>query len=219
MCDDSPLFLPVAVNESPPTWTFDTVHEPKIRRVQKIVVARPGVPVSRSSNGGRMSSAQGSYLKCTCSSHHPHQVCATSVAGERKRSVVPGLPGEVADIAFPGIAACAFGGYHRQPVMQAQDLGCSSIVSRAESLKPAIPLNIHRQHPRTQWRCDEVHRSYICRDVDKTLPISHTTLPKRAAHIPHTWSQRRHPRITCGNGNGDVKPDHPSGPGTYGHVV
>lgn len=25
--------------------------------------------------------------------------------------------------------------------------------------------------------------------------------------------------ITCGGGEGDVKPDHPSGPGTYGHAV
>ena len=209
----------MAINEFPPTGTFDTVHEPKIQRVQNVVVARPGLPVSRSTDGGGMSSAQGSYLKYICSSHHTHQLCATSVASKRVRSVVPGLPGEVVDIAFQGIAARAFGGYHEEPMMEAQDLGCSSIVSPAESLKPAIPLSIHHQHPRTRWRCDEVHRSYTCRDVDRTLPISHGTLPKRTAHIPHTWSQRRHPRITCGNGNGDVKPDHPSGPGTYGHAV
>ncbi|KAF7509199.1 hypothetical protein GJ744_008259 [Endocarpon pusillum] len=219
VCDHSPLFLPVAVNESSPTWTSDIVHEPKIQRVQNIVVARPGTPVSRSTHGGRMSAAQSSYPKYTCSSHHTHQVCATSVASERKGSVVPGLPGEVVDIAFQGTTACASSGYHTQLMMEAQDLGCSSIVSPAEILKPAIPLNIHRQHPGTRWRCDEMHRSYICRDVDRTRPISHSTLPKRTAHIPHTWSQRRHPRITFSNGNGDVKPDHPSGPGTYGHVV
>ncbi len=162
-----------------------------------------------------MSSAQGSYLKYTCSSRYTRHLHTIAVAKERERFNMPGLLGEVIDIAFQGIAACATGGYYTQPMMEARDMGCSFIVSSAGNLKSAVPLSIQRQHTRTGWRCDDVRQGHTRRDVDQTLSISRSTLPKRTAHVSDTW----YACITCGDGNGDVKPDNPSGPGTYGHVV
>lgn len=56
-------------------------------------------------------------------------------------------------------------------------------------------------------------------DMDKIRRIDRFPSQVHAAEHSYTWSIPRYPFITCGNGNGDVKPDHPSGPGTYGHVV
>lgn len=209
----------MAVDDPPPTLTSDAVHEPRIQRVQNVVVARHGVPISCKTDGSDMSSAQGSYWKYTFSSAHTRHLHTTSVARERERPVTSGLLGEVVDIAFQGNAAHAVGGCHTQPMMEARNLGCSSIVFSGEIPKSAMPLGIQRQKPRMRWRCDEVQQGYTCRDMDQTLLISQSTLPQRTAQVPYNWSQRRRPRITCVNGNGDVKPDHPSGPGTYGHVV
>ena len=218
-CDHSTLFLLVAGNQPSPRRIFHTFLEPKIRRVQRVVVRRPGGSVSCSTDGGGKSLPQGSYLKYICSSCHTHHPRATSVANDGARSVMPALTGKVVDIAFQGYAARAFGDYHRQPMMEARSLGSSPSASPVKDLKVSSESTTHGQHLRVRRRCDDVHGGYTCRVVDQTPWISHSTLPKLTAHLPCTWSQRRHPRVTCHNGNGDVKPDHPSGPGTYGHVV
>lgn len=57
------------------------------------------------------------------------------------------------------------------------------------------------------------------REEDQRRQVGHISSWQHMVSYRHTLPTPLYLDMECRDGNGDVKPDHPSGPGTYGHVM
>jgi hypothetical protein len=63
------------------------------------------------------------------------------------------------------------------------------------------------------------HKPDVLRDIDQNRPTGLTSSRGFTAYHYRRLFTLQYPAIPCGDGNVDVKPDHPSGPGRYGHAA
>ncbi len=183
-----------------PTTSPSTVHGSTCEHARAAVAARSRLPGSIGTCRRGGSSAHDSCMtdvSSTLDVHH-HGVTLTLNKGRR---LVQRCGRTAADqTAFQDTASCAFSHDPKQPMKKAQG---QVYVATSVSAKAV----------------DDPNQSSVLGRYQMTRPISRPSSRESTAEHSDTLFKSQYLGATCGDGNGDVKPDHPSGPGTYGHMV
>ena len=210
---------PLAETEPPPAQTYGAVYALTGQCLQGAVNPRTGAFGSWGICRKGGSFTHHSRMRYACPSRHAQQHGPLPTLNDGKRFVELCHSGEADHTAFQEITVGAVSDCTRQPLIKGRTRGCVATVVSAASANAQDQSSVPYQCQRTHRRCGEVHKCGRCRGVDQTRRISSSTPREHAANRPRPLFILQYPGITCGDGNGDVKPDHPSGPGTYGHAL
>jgi hypothetical protein len=203
-----------------PIQNSEAIHEPRNQR-DRLVVGPEGAFSGRYGPcRSRTSSAQKTCFRYDCLTHRAHRLGEVLMAKEGKRDVEKRRWLETVHTAVQDIVGRKFSGHPEQPMRTARGRGCAATGSSTETINAQGLSSVNGGQQMTQRRCGEVHRSVvICLGGDRIRPISCSTPREDTAFRPPTLFTPSCPRITCDDGDGDIKPAHPSGPGTYGHAM
>jgi hypothetical protein len=161
----------------------------------------------------RRSSSQNNCIRQESSTDRAPRISKMLIAKKGERA-------ETVHTAFQDFKGREFRQHPEQPMTRARGRDWAAIGGPAKTGNAQGSSSICQEYQKTQKRCGEVHKRHvISMGWDRKPPISCSTPREDTAFCPHTWSAPSCPRITCDDGDGDVKPAHPSGPGTYGHVM
>jgi hypothetical protein len=162
------------------------------------------------------SSASKHCVKNISSPSHGHQHQQLLILNEEARVI--GLFGgrPTGHAAFQGVAVCASGLDSEQPMMKARSQGHVLTFISAKASDTDGQSSMISRYQMTQGSCRRLCKPSACTEISA---VSWIKSQRGRAHQSPAVFTTQYPGITCGDGNGDVKPDHPSGPGTYGHAV
>lgn len=121
--------------------------------------------------------------------------------------------------AFQELAVYTLGNCPKQPMPKAPARESAGSVFSPEVVDDRDRPIVLDRYQMTHRPGGAMRKRDTCRGMDQTRPISRNSSRVYTAQFSLPPYTPQYPAITCGDGNGDVKPDHPSGPGTYGHAV
>lgn len=163
--------------------------------------------------------AQNSDTEYVCSSLHVQDHRTTLTVNDGRRVLRPCVSREADHTTSKETMVFAFGRSSKEPKSEAQNRVLVAATISAKNVDNGSQSSVLGQHQLPPRKCGEAHKRDTCTDMDQRRPISRRLSQEPAARGSHISFMPLNLAVTCGNGNGDVKPDHPSGPGTYGHVV
>ena len=209
-----PIPHPVLMRTNgPPIQPSKTIHEPNNQHVRLVVGPEGRFAGPYGTCRSRRSSTQNNCIVHDCSTHSASRLGKTMMDKKGKRV-------ETVQTAFQDLEGRKFRHHPEQPLRGARGRDCAAIGGPAKTINSQGSSSVYQGYPTAQRRCGGVYRVVIiCLVGDRNPPISCSTPRDDTAFCPHTWSAPSCPRITCDDGDGDVKPAHPSGPGTYGHAM